>query len=80
MLLLCYYYVIIMILYRLYTAFIMSVSKPHNTLTILSLKEHNTHTERIRHRLPFRVENKVLFLWDFVGSMEKKVVPLLPSF
>ena len=33
MLLLCYYYDFIKFLYRLYTVFIMSVSKPHNTLT-----------------------------------------------
>ena len=37
MLLLCDYYVFIKFLYRLYTAFIMFVSKPHRTLTIPSL-------------------------------------------
>ncbi len=43
MLLLCYYYVFIKFLYRLYTAFIMFVSKPHRTHTIPSLYPHNTH-------------------------------------
>ena len=44
MLLLCDYYVFIKFLYRLYTDFIMSVSKPHRTHTIPSLYPHNTHT------------------------------------
>ncbi len=67
MLLLCYYYVIIMFLYRLYPKIIMSVSKPHRILAVPSPSPHR----------PLTVP--VMYLFVYCSGWEPLFTSSIPS-